>query len=146
MTQTLVATPDPPPLSESILFPTPITEESFMEALRALVEFYGEDRTSAYESMDYDRNAVSQTVTHDHRGVLARIIRYHGISGRQLQALGDFMVFGDFNCTPSGLFHLTGDTRKMAMMVESLEELGHTWGSIQSELEAYLEADRGPEA
>jgi hypothetical protein len=117
-----------------------------MEALRAVVEFYGDDRTSSHVAVDHDGNTFTESPTNNAGGLLARVIRYHGVSGRLLREVGDFMVFGDFNCTPSGLFHLTGDTRKMAMMVESLEELGHTWGSIQSELEGYLEADRGPEA
>ena len=140
MTQTLVATPDPPTPQRVNPDPVVIREETFMQALGALVELYGDERSSAYENIDHDGLVFAEAKPNDVEGLVGRIIRYHGVSGRKLRALGDFMVLGDFNCTPSGLFHLAGDTRQMAMMVESLEELGHTWGSILRELEEYVES------
>ena len=108
-----------------------------MEALRVVVGFYGDEYTSVTVQQTADDKLVPLTQYNNPGGLLARVIRYHGITGRTLRAMSDFLTEGDINCTPTGLFHLTGEARVMALMVEAMDELAHPWGDILSELEEW---------
>lgn len=111
-----------------------VTPDSLIRALEETVALQGSSRRSVALCSTETVGRVEISTAPGLNGIVGQALVRLGVSRETLSTLGDFLVEGDFNISPTGPFHLTQGSRELAIQVDDLDALGWSWGEIADSL------------
>lgn len=107
-----------------------VTPGLLIRALEEVVTLRGSSHRSVALSYTETDGRVEIPMSPGLNGIVGQALVRLGVSPQTLSLLGDFLVEGDANISPTGPFHLTQGSRELAILADDLDALGWEWGSL----------------